>query len=130
MGPQGYSRQPRANDLAKRGTICDEFSTLGIPLGTCWLIIDNASVMCMQLRIRTKCREKSDQCWIESLRRLCLNSKAAGPALALLRGIVLQDRMRGVLVLNTLRMISAEAVEMRRKMRLFFTYVHMTLKLP
>ena len=77
-----------------------------------------SSIVGGQLRTRAERYKKSDQGWIGGARQLCLNSKEAGSALlsGLLPGIILLERMRGVLVLDTSRMISVETVEMRTHM--------------
>ena len=66
-----------------------------------------------RLRKRAERCERSGQGWIEGVRRLCLNSKEALFS-ELLWVIVLYESIWGVLVLDTLRMISAADVEIRR----------------
>ena len=116
----------RLDELPRKGTtieISDAFSTLRILLGICRFIIDNAIMDLVNCIWAASDMERGAQSWIRGAWWLCLNYKEVGSTLllGLLRGIVLKDLMRGILVLDILLIISTEAVEMRRRMRLSYT---------
>ena len=75
----------QAKALARRGTIIersDDFSTLGIPLVICKLIIDNAIVdLVGQLPTRAERNRKSGEGWIRGALRLWLHSKGVNSIL-------------------------------------------------
>ena len=106
----------KANELARRGTTLMS----SLHYGSLWVTVSNAIVDLVNSRcaawgtdrMAQKILPKLDKRHAVALQRIKLST-----VIRVVTGLC----MRGMLVLDILQMISAEAVEIRRRMRLFFT---------